>query len=665
MRRQHEVGRWLAAGAGLATAAGVVLAPASASAAAPSHDDASGATQVASLPFAATADLRQATDSATETRLRDTCSDDAPAPQAHGVWYRYTPTYTRVVHAEGSGRATVLAAQGPVDDLQPVDGDCGRSLRADGMIVRAGTPYFFLLTVPDGDTASSTTFHLVDSGCGADQPRAHDLDGDHCPDLAVALPRTASVEVRYGSTMHTLAKRRQVLRLSTQTGAGSGMVVTTGDVDGDGYLDLVVGLPSLDVSGRADAGGVQVVYGSATGLGAGRATRLLTESTQRGTGSPEVGDRFGAAVSVSGAPRGRLAIGVPGESLGSTARAGAVVVLTAGSASGRLLSQSGSAPGTPRTGDAYGSAVAFDGTNLLVGVPLDDLGSAADAGSVTVVPAGGGAYEPDPGHQGDAGRRGGRRPVRRRVRRPALRRRHPRRRRGAGREHRVGDAHRVGEPADPGRRHRPAAPRRLRVPPGQRARARGNESGDHFGAVLVDGTDTVVDSVRSYATVHLLVGVPDEDLGATADAGTVLDLPFADSGSRGASARRSEPGGRLRDEPGRPQPVRRLGERAGLTRPGQPVRRLARGTPRRRARAGGPHRLGLGGRAGAGRRRCRRRRSRAARGRRRAGRGRRPAPHPAPGAPALPDAVPGPDRAGRGVRRLGRLSSAGGAAGAA
>ncbi|WP_460445172.1 FG-GAP repeat domain-containing protein [Angustibacter aerolatus] len=540
MRRQHEVGRWLAAGAGLATAAGVVLAPASASAAAPSHDDASGATQVASLPFAATADLRQATDSATETRLRDTCSDDAPAPQAHGVWYRYTPTYTRVVHAEGSGRATVLAAQGPVDDLQPVDGDCGRSLRADGMIVRAGTPYFFLLTVPDGDTASSTTFHLVDSGCGADQPRAHDLDGDHCPDLAVALPRTASVEVRYGSTMHTLAKRRQVLRLSTQTGAGSGMVVTTGDVDGDGYLDLVVGLPSLDVSGRADAGGVQVVYGSATGLGAGRATRLLTESTQRGTGSPEVGDRFGAAVSVSGAPRGRLAIGVPGESLGSTARAGAVVVLTAGSASGRLLSQSGSAPGTPRTGDAYGSAVAFDGTNLLVGVPLDDLGSAADAGSVTVVPAGGGAYELTQDTRGmpgvaEAGDRFGAAfavlryadGTRVAVGVPGE---------SIGSATRTGSVNLLTRAAGTARLH----PDGYAFHQGSAHVPGGNESGDHFGAVLVDGTDTVVDSVRSYATVHLLVGVPDEDLGATADAGTVLDLPFADSGSRGASARRSE-----------------------------------------------------------------------------------------------------------------------------
>ena len=112
----------------------------------------------------------------------------------------------------------------------------------------------------------------------------------------------------------------------------------------------------------------------------------------------EAGDRFGAAVTignVAGDACSDLVIGVPGEDDGT----GQVVVVP-GSATG--LQPSGAvvlrqglngAPGQAEAGDTFGASLAIgpsaSGTMLLVGAPMEDLGSAVDAGSVTRFELGG------------------------------------------------------------------------------------------------------------------------------------------------------------------------------------------------------------------------------------------------------------------------------------
>ncbi|MEZ4824318.1 MAG: integrin alpha [Ignavibacteria bacterium] len=53
---------------------------------------------------------------------------------------------------------------------------------------------------------------------------------------------------------------------SNQAGAGVGFsVATAGDVNGDGYSDVIVGAPKYD-NGETDEGQAFVFHGSATGL---------------------------------------------------------------------------------------------------------------------------------------------------------------------------------------------------------------------------------------------------------------------------------------------------------------------------------------------------------------------------------------------------------------
>jgi hypothetical protein len=68
-----------------------------------------------------------------------------------------------------------------------------------------------------------------------------------------------------------------------------GAAIAPGDFDGDGLTDLAVGVPREDLGGRADAGAVNVLYGTRHGLRRGR---------QLTGGRPRKGAHFGAALSV-------------------------------------------------------------------------------------------------------------------------------------------------------------------------------------------------------------------------------------------------------------------------------------------------------------------------------------------------------------------------------
>ena len=169
--------------------------------------------------------------------------------------------------------------------------------------------------------------------------------------------------------------------VGTAAAAGRAELV---DFNGDNLDDLAIGAPGENLGVRADAGAVNVQYGSPAGL-AGNG-QVLTQ------GTPEAGDRFGAALA-----KGRfndddfvdLAVGAPAEDLGRTDAAGVVTVFY-GSASGLtgpgdILQQT-----SPENGDAFGSTLDSgdfnaDGVDdLAVGAPGEDVGPDQDAGAVTV-----------------------------------------------------------------------------------------------------------------------------------------------------------------------------------------------------------------------------------------------------------------------------------------
>lgn len=80
---------------------------------------------------------------------------------------------------------------------------------------------------------------------------------------------------------------------ANEAGDAWGAALAAGDVDGDGYHDLLIGAPGEDVGDVVDAGGITVLRGSAAGLTADGA-QIFSE---RGTGgAAEAGDAFGTAL---------------------------------------------------------------------------------------------------------------------------------------------------------------------------------------------------------------------------------------------------------------------------------------------------------------------------------------------------------------------------------
>lgn len=162
------------------------------------------------------------------------------------------------------------------------------------------------------------------------------------------------------------------------TAVRGGPVVASGDINRDGYDDLVTGEPhSPDDGGESMSGGmVGVYYGSADGPagqgGPGTPPVWWTQNSAGVPGASEQGDGFGTDLSVgdsNGDGYADVAIGVAGEDIGAVADAGAVTVLR-GSVNGMTSTGAWSVnqgtanvPGAVEKGDKFGGQVSFTDPN--------------------------------------------------------------------------------------------------------------------------------------------------------------------------------------------------------------------------------------------------------------------------------------------------------------
>lgn len=189
--------------------------------------------------------------------------------------------------------------------------------------------------------------------------------------------------------------------LPGETGSSDVSALASGDFDCDGVDDIAVGSAFADPGGRRAAGLVSIGFGD---IGAGlRGSGLnLNQDSPNVAGAAELDDQFGfslAAADFDGDGCSDLAVGVPGEDIGSEIlNAGGVSVLfgRAGGPNGTddlfLPSEASSAPHGPAANHFKGGAVAavnrFTSASslpmLAIGTQGHTSGAALGAGGVSV-----------------------------------------------------------------------------------------------------------------------------------------------------------------------------------------------------------------------------------------------------------------------------------------
>ncbi|MFI1221473.1 MULTISPECIES: FG-GAP and VCBS repeat-containing protein [unclassified Streptomyces] len=104
------------------------------------------------------------------------------------------------------------------------------------------------------------------------------------------------------------------------------------DFNGDGYPDLAFAAPGATVKGFKGAGYVGVAYGSRNGI-KDSAKKVFTQASAGVPGTPETGDAFGSSVVSADLDRdgyADLVVGSQGEAIGADGGAGGITVLWGG-----------------------------------------------------------------------------------------------------------------------------------------------------------------------------------------------------------------------------------------------------------------------------------------------------------------------------------------------
>ncbi|MGW5616391.1 FG-GAP repeat protein [Streptomyces sp. NPDC003877] len=199
---------------------------------------------------------------------------------------------------------------------------------------------------------------------------AGDLDRDGRADTVAVTGRAGGYT---GGRIHVNAESEP--QWSVPLTHGDALVATVGDVNGDGYGDIVAGDPDEPEQRGVDGelgGRILIWYGSSAGVPTNARPVVVSQDTSGVPGSAEKGDDFGASVAVADFDRdgvGDIAVGTPGEKTGTVAGAGTVTVIP-GKRTGALGSGAYSysqdttgVPGGSERGDHFATTVSAGDVN--------------------------------------------------------------------------------------------------------------------------------------------------------------------------------------------------------------------------------------------------------------------------------------------------------------
>jgi hypothetical protein len=271
----------------------------------------------------------------------------------------------------------------------------------------AATATLLLLIAMAGPARSESTRGTAEDFDEFGDPlAAGDFDGDGRADLAVGVPfehaggeeSAGVVNVIYSSAAGLSKSGNEVWYQNTPDVSGAaeamdlfGGALVSGDFNGDDVDDLAVGARGEDVGEVANAGAVNIVYGSNAGLTAVDGQLL----TQEELGA---GDRFGTALAAgdfNGDGHDDLAVGAPSEEIGSVAGVGVVDVFDGSpdglSETGESWQQGASLGDPAESGDNFGQVLTAGNLgsgsqdDLVVGVPFEEVSAGNSHGAVHVV----------------------------------------------------------------------------------------------------------------------------------------------------------------------------------------------------------------------------------------------------------------------------------------